>query len=222
MAIGVPVQLGNAASSSSATATITTIADSPAGALIFVWFGSDAITNTTSVTDSAGNTYVGLTKAVSTSGVQGFYCENAAALATGGTIVGHITGSFQTIYISANSTTGILTASSLDINGAGTTGTGTSPSIATGTLAQASELVMAGCSRLSPGAETWTEASGFTTDDTMTGTGTTTKLHTAHQIVAATTTVTYAPAGSLSKAYRANVYTFKGGSADVLMAQSIF
>ena len=122
--------------------------------------------------------------------------------------------------MAAISVSGLDLSAPLDITGTINTGTGTSASVATGTLAQANEIVIGALSyNNTPG--TFTEASGFTSLTQPTQ-GSNDNTRWAYQIVAATTTVTYAPSWVTSRAFGANVYTFKqAGSSSAVAPRAL-
>lgn len=214
-AIGTPTYLGGAsdATNTVTTITITTGASAPAGNLIVVAvLGQVGIATSPTVTDSALNTYT-LTAAKTWSGSNKLYiayCENPVLLSSGGTIVVAWTGVAR-VAAAAASVSGLATASAIDISGAGTTGTGTSDSIATGTLAQASEIIfgITGLANTSAGYA----PTGVTNILTAPTQGNNSTMLWAYEIVSATTGVTYAPAWTTSRTFGSNVYSFKAPGA---------
>lgn len=105
--------------------------------------------------------------------------------------------------------TGLATSSPLDITGAGSiagTNPGTAASIATGGLASSSEIVF-GRVDTNGTTSTFTQT-GFTALPTITIAGNNVVTW-GYQIVAASTTVTYATSWITSRTYGTNVYTFK-------------
>lgn len=212
-AIGAPTYIGsNADATNTATSlVITTGANAPAGCMIGVEIiGSSAINTSFAITDSASNAYTTTTFLNwNGSNRQAFaYSPNPVLLSSGGTITLSWTGGGR-IAASAVSVCGLGTAAPLDITGAGTTGTGTSDSIATGTLTQADEIIFAatGLANTSAG---YTPGGSFTTLTAPTQ-GTNSTLLWSYQIVAATTTVTYGPTWTTSRGFGSNVWTFKQG-----------
>lgn len=213
MTIGSPVQLTDTTVPAAGTSsTFTTIADSPAGNAIFVAEAQAAsnFAGTPSCSDSAGNTYslVNVTSLVGppNESVVLFYALSALHLPLGGTItVTDGVGSTRRL-ISGISVPGIT---ALDVNPAGNTSAGTAaPSISTGTLAQAEEIVLGFIGVSSGNSDTYTESAGFTS---ATAQGIlTNKLHFAYQIVAATTSVTFAPTLGTSRPVAYNAVSFKG------------
>lgn len=146
MAIGTPVKLGNTSSTTNVTTTqMTTLAAVAAGESIIVGFVVENATRTlSSVTDSAGNTYAIDQHLLS--GTRHLYvasCHNASALASGSLITATTdanTTSRRAVW--ALSVSGLATSSALDKtntnSGSGTAWSGG----ASGTLAQADELVV--------------------------------------------------------------------------------
>lgn len=230
MAIGTPVQLGGnaAATGLGTTATLTTTGNITTGDLVVVFAGSASFSCTpNSVTDTSGNTYTAGTSIGSAGSdiIRPFYCANAIAMASGGTVTITYATSAGSKYYNAISVSGIATASPKDVEAAGFISTGTTtPSIATGTLAQADELV---CGYILVGSasknDAFTQASGFTANTNGTAAVPTSILRSAYQIVASTSTVTYAPVLGTSRDCDANVITFKApGSTDTLFAMATF
>lgn len=221
MTIGTPVQVGTGASNATANTSTAAVSNaSAAGDLLVVIVGTSTSTTTiTSVTDTAGNTYTAANNIAGTGNLRMFYCANAAALTTSDVITAHYGATGGTKLITAISVPGVATTTPLDVNGAGTTATGTTPSIATGTLAQAAEIVIGACWPNAGASDGYTESSGFTANSTPTlGTNI---MRSAYEVVAATTTQTYAPVLGTSRLYKANVWTFKdagGGISGVLSA----
>lgn len=216
--IGTPLQLtGTTVPAAGLTSAYTTTADAPAGSAILVAVaeGAAALLTPTCV-DSAGNTYAATT-AVNGSVQTGtpaqsvtlWYCLNPVLLPSGGTITVGSTTAAARRAVSAVSVSGLLTAAALDkdIGGAGSGGT-TSPSMATGVLAQANELLVWVEAILNGNADTYTPSTGFTARN---GLGVlVTTLRFDYRIVAATTTTTVNPTMGTSRAAVWNVLTFKG------------
>lgn len=109
--------------------------------------------------------------------------------------------------VSALLGTGLATSSPLDVTGAGATGTGTTASVATGTLGQAAELVV-GAAATTGSNSAYASNSPFTDLTAAAIAGD--QMRWGFDIVAATTTVTYAPTWTTSRAFGANVWSFKG------------
>lgn len=214
--ITAPVQLGatNAAAGGS-TLTLTTSANSPAGALIVVFASSGSVGLTvptiSSLTDSNASTYTAGNQVVlsGTGGVTPYYCQNCPALNSGSTITVTFNNTGMSMYIGAVSVTGIVSSGALDVQGAGTSTTGTTPSIATGTLARPNEIVFGFVHVDSGAGDSFTEAPGFTSD-TPTSLASHSALHSAYRITNGTGSVTYAPVLGTSHLYGANVIGFKG------------
>lgn len=209
MAIGTPVEIATIANGAPAGTTFnaTTTVDAPSGSLIVVVV--DCGNNVSfAITDGNSNTYTAGTKINNTGHIQPFWAINNADLPIGSTITLTTGGGPGAIALAAFSTTGIASPTPIDTQAAGATGTGTTPSIATGTLAQASELVLGFIDISSGHGDTFTESSGFTGFTDISAS--TRDLRVAYQIVAATTTVTYAPTLGTSRNYAANVLSFAG------------
>lgn len=214
-AIGTPVSLGTVADATAFTTRTLSTLTVPAGALILVVLmdseGSCCLP--VSVADSAGNTYTALTTVPNSSTnlqTKAFYTCNAAALSSG-----TITGTFATSdpvlkTMHASYTTGIATASCADNQPTPTAATSTSPSITTGALAQADEIVFGYVGVESGSSVVFTEGAGFTQ---VSQTAPSDLLNVAYDIVAATTAVTYAPSMDGSRHWGAGAITFKGAAA---------
>lgn len=219
MAIGTPVQLGgNALPAPNTTVVITTAAAAPAGSLIVVFTenGNTAI-QTGTVTDTAGNTYIAGTAYLADPGgaatsIQPFYCQGCADLPSGSSITVSWAGGNASIYAQAVAVPGIAASSALDVQGASTNAVGTTPSIATGGLAQSSEIVFGFIGVIGGVSDSFTEAAGFTSNTpvTLASHG---ALRSGYQIVNSTGSVTYAPTLGTSRGYIANVLSFKGAIA---------
>lgn len=221
-AIGTPTNLANGScfatgTPCSGTSLAITVASQPANTFIVVQVAiKGAGVTATTLTDSGGNTYTRLNIISSTNLSQAFF-YTSTTVATGTTLTANFSGTPALALAPVYSVSGIA-CSPLDINGAGTTSTGTSPSIATGTLAQASEIIWGGTIFLSA-AGTYTESASFTnrqnnTNFSVAGEGL------GSDTTAATTTVTYAPAITSSE-YVANVASFKGGTCPSSNAQGM-
>ena len=212
MAISV-TNLGTNTFSAVTTVNITTTATSAAGGAILVVL-SLAASSAWTCSDSGGNTYIALADNLYNTNrhLMMFYIANNALLASGGTITISWTtsaaGKCAACYLA-----GAATVSPVDVIGTKATGTATSSTVSTGTLAQSDELVVGIVSQTSdPG--TWTEASGFTAINNPTA-ATGDNPRWAYQVVASTASVTYAPSWLTSRAYGTNVYSFKAAVATV-------
>jgi hypothetical protein len=217
VAIGTPVSLGSVGHAAEATLVLTTGADAPVGSLIFV-AGVQQVTSGTvvsSCTDQKSNSYSALGSANNASGAStgAAYANNTASdLPSGDTISATFGTSAATVAMAALAVSGIATSSPLDINNVNATGNSSSPSAATGTLAQASEIIFAILG--------WSTSGGTITEDTTHGwtslvtfQGNTMTLHIAYQIVSATTSVTYAPTISATREWTVQLFSFKGVAA---------
>lgn len=224
-AIGTPVSLGsqsNATGSSTRSIGSLTV---PAGALIIVVLAdSEGVdlgppSPATPVSDTAGNTYVAGTQFNANNNnvrLRMYYAVNASPLSSG-----TITGTFGTAdavlkTIHAAYVTGIANSSPADAQAAALA-TSTSPSVATGLLSEADEIVFGVVGVESGSSIVFTEASGFTN---LSRTAVSDLVNLAYKTVSATTSVTYAPTMDGSRHWGVGVWTFKaatggggGGSA---------
>ena len=106
-----------------------------------------------------------------------------------------------------------------DLQGAGASGTGTAPTIATGVLGWPNEIVF-GLTQVTGGApDAFTEAAGFTSLAPVLSTD---ALRWAYQIVGATASVVYAPTLGASRLWGANTLTFAGAAASPFNKASRF
>jgi hypothetical protein len=210
--IGTPVQLGAGTSTANAnTVQITTGANASAGSTIIIAAGATVGANAPqSVVDDAGNSYTLGTAAGSGSVKLRFaWCFYCAALPSGS----HITITYATTntnprLAAAISVTGL---NNLDLDGAGATGTGgggagSLATITTGTLGQASELIIAATDINTGASDTFTEASGFNSNTSALSGG---ALRWAYKIVSATTAVAYTPTLATSRAWSVQYETFE-------------
>lgn len=214
-AIGAPVDLGVAFQTTSVDTAIeiTTSADVAAGELICVLIASTNSKTVTSVTDAAGNTYSLGYEYKPASGIFLFsaYCIATSSLASGSTITVNFSAALGRKLASAVKASGIAspTASAYDASGAGGTATSTTPLVATPTLAQSNELLLAWSYINAGHVDTWTEATGWTQ---MTGAPVidTRILRVAAKIVSSTTSINYDPVNGASRDWTTNVVCFKG------------
>lgn len=208
-AIGNPTLLGSCQSGGATTCQITTSAACSAGNFIALAVSYVTLADTlSSATDSGSNTYIVVENDVGTGSGLGFaYKANNAAVANGGTITATFAGSTVN-QTTAVCVTGVATSSPLDTSGHTSQGTAATvaTSVATGTLAQAVEIVFGDLVNVS--AVTSVSSAGFT--DT---TGGSTRLHLFYQVVNATTTVTWVPGWTTSSNYISAVFSFKGALA---------
>lgn len=216
MPIGTPVTLGSAVTTGNpSTLTLTTAANIVTGDLVVVATGcrSNAQRSVASVSDGT-NTYT--QAGTINDGANVFdiwYKENATAVLAGGTITATlnaaITGGGNGGVVQAYRVTGIAASSSLDkvATQAATTST---PSVASGTLTQASELAVGAASQWAA-TPTYTESSGFTAVNSATS-ASLLSTDMSYQIVAATTTVTFAPSWSGSGQCLTLIATFKAAA----------
>ena len=164
MALGIPYKAcGGNSATGSATLQITVTTTTVSGDCIAVWGTSNGGTPT-SVADSQGNTYAQVGSLVTNGSLLGawFVALGAKPLAAGtDTITLTCSTTVGSKTLSAFGCSGAATASATDQTPTPTTGTSTTPSITSGTLAQAAELALAGLvSANGGGAVTW--GSSFT------------------------------------------------------------
>jgi hypothetical protein len=216
--IGAPANLGsNNAAAGSVNLAITTGANCAANALILLDPAQNSSTGTiSSASDSAGDSF-STTTAISNTGNNKFrllYKQGALALSSGGTVTIVYSTSTVTQASDAACVTGTKTSTSLDVQGAGVAATGTNPSLSTGTLAQAYELLIGVITITAGTSDTYTEdtAHGWTAMTPVSqGSGSTgLEVRWAYNIVTTTSSVTWAPTLGTSRAYSANVYSFEG------------
>lgn len=211
MAIGTPVQLGAAASSGTSTTVITTSGAITAGDLAVVLVEESSSITVSGVADSAGNTYTAGTAIVSgTRLIQPFYKPNAAAMSSGGTITVTRSASTGVGYAAAISVSGMDTSSPIDIQTAGSVGTATGYTLATGTLGQADELLVCFTYLSSGSGDTYVQPSGFTAN-TAASDGTNV-LRSGYLIVSSTTTTSPHPTWGVSRTYLGQVISFKAST----------
>lgn len=217
--IQAPVGIGTGTASltfsTSTTLSITTTSTVPIGGYISVWangtfLGINATAVATSVTDSAGNTYVSTSgTTTATAKITNFVCEGASvALPSGGTItVTYTTGTALASWPAAAAASYIPGASAVDLTSTtGATGASTSPAISTGTLGFATEIVEVATSLTSGASDTWTEGAGFTTLQTAPNTSV---VRVAYVKTTTTTSQSYAPSNSSSRNWATSFTTFK-------------
>lgn len=220
MAIGNPVNLGTgtASGAGATTITISTLAAISAGDLITVWvtMGGSSLSTVSSITVGTNT----LIKADSVSsggtGIELWYKENASSVAS----TTNLTVTFSALVgggpgaeAGASTTSGVLTASSLDLTPAGFAGTTNSPSISTGTLSQANEIVFG---VVYHAAGTYMTSAGFADiNSVLNNVGDFDYF--SYEIVASTASVTYNPSFSTSTITLAVVATFKGIGAAVVV-----
>lgn len=213
--IGTPTSIGFKSDATGVATRQITSVTVPAGALIVVLLvdseGVEIPTVGAPVADSAGNTYVAGTQfnnGASSNNLRAkfFYCENATAM-TGGSITGtFLTSDAVLKTIHAAYVTGVKLSGSADIE-VSAKNTSASPSVATGTLAQAAEVIFAACTVEGGSSTSLTEDAGFTN---LSQTAVSDTINLAAKVVSATTSVTYAPTLGASRHWGAAVKSFKG------------
>lgn len=212
MAIGTPVQLGAGTSSGTSTTVITTSGAITAGDLAVVLVEESSSITVSGVADSAGNTYTAGTAIVSgTRLIQPFYKPNAAAMSSGGTITVTRSASTGVGYAAAISVSGMDTSSPIDIQTAGSVGTATGYTLATGTLGQADELLVCFTFLSSGSGDAYVQPSGFTAN-TAASDGTNV-LRSGYLIVSSTTTTSPHPTWGVSRTFLGQVVSFKAAGA---------
>lgn len=218
MAIGTPVQLGaTTAGAGSTTLVLTTSADAPVGSLIVVLAAMSNNGSLTSVVDSAGNSYVAGALINNTVGkMKPFWAFSTVDLAAGGTVTATYAGTTGVKLIAAVAVAGIAAR---DAQAAGASGSGTTPSIASGVLGWPNEIVFGICDISGAASDTFTEASGFTANIAALNTD---ALRWAYQIVSASASVTYAPTLGTSRNWGVNTLTFSGALASPFNRTSRF
>jgi hypothetical protein len=197
MAIGTPASIGTAISGTTtvSTKTFTTNANIVAGDLVVVAIGyynsgtsPVAISSVTDGTNSYTQALSVTPSGSSPATIALYYKENATAVGSGASLV--VTWGSNTFAqgIVAARVTGIASASSLDVTQSATTGTN-SPTVASGTLNSASEIIFGFLGGYNT--STYTEDGTFTNIGQVAPNGDNASL--AYQIVSATGSVTYAP-----------------------------
>lgn len=206
MAIGTPISLGTASAASGSTSLVlTTTATAPAGSVIVVFACATTGVNPTGCADGASNGYVtGASVYTGTGRSRTFASVNVATLASGSSLTVTFGSTGGAKLMSAAAITGLAAR---DISGAGASGTGTAPSIASGALGWPAEIVLAYVQASGGAADGFTEAAGFTTLSSVTQID---ALRSAYAIVATTAAVTYAPTLGTSRNWGANVLSFSG------------
>jgi hypothetical protein len=188
------------------TTIVVTLTDSAAiGDLVCGWMVVQSSGTLNSVTDTKGNTWT--TRTAYTSGTSRYYFVDSVlttALAIGDTIsLVCSTGAnrkfavFQAINGQA--------ASYFDQQGAGASGTSTTPSITTGTLAQADSVII-GCVYSSLSTLSVEDADYTWLNDAILDNR---NLHSAYRIVNSTTADTYSPTISVSQSWDTNYIVYK-------------
>lgn len=206
MAIGTPTSIGVnsfTGTVSGSSITFTTSAAIVAGnlAIIIIALGSNSTPTVSSVSDGT-NSYtkaVGLNNGGNTVDCEIWYKENAAAVNSGATVTATLSagmsGGSEGWVIQGYQASGVATASSLDKTATSATNS-TTPSVSSGTLTQADEILF-GASYNNNSSRTYTEASGFT--NLLTPLGAIGKsLGIGYKIVSSTASVSYAPTWDVS------------------------
>jgi hypothetical protein len=192
------------------TAAITVPAGGvPAGSLIVLGVSCEYTPGLASVTDTAGNTYA---RAVNsnrsyTPMTEIWYCKNCLALSAGDTIVSHIATAVRQ-RISALYAANADTADPLDAAAcASARATSSTPSVTSGALAGAKELIVAILGTTS--SRVITQDVDFAAPPDEQNTLGTYSIFGGHRIAADTTAQTYNPAMSNSQAWSECIAAFK-------------
>jgi hypothetical protein len=201
MALGTPTSIGvNSFSGtvSGSSITMTTSAAITAGNLVvlIIALGSTSAPSVSSISDGT-NSYTkawGTTTGTNVT-LECWYKENASGVGSGATVTatlsGAMSGASEGWVLHGFQVAGAKTSASLDVAPAPSTSNSTTPSVATGTLAQANEIVFA-ASYNNNGNVGYTESSGFT--NLYSGGGAIGKsVGIGYKITSVTTTSTYQP-----------------------------
>lgn len=212
--LAAPIALGSATASISASTNlvITTTSAVPVGGYISVWANGVTVGGFSggpaSVTDQVGNTYVATSSSTGflPNQLYNFVCEGAsAALPSGDTItIAYSAGGPGAVPATAAASY-IPGASGVDLTSTGATGNNTTPSISTGALGFAVEIVEVATEVQSGASDTWTEGAGFTTLQTVTNTA---ALHIAYIKTTTTSSQTYSPTNSATRNWSTSFVTF--------------
>jgi hypothetical protein len=207
-----PTALGTAAGTAATTRVITTTADAPAGSLIFVAAHYTTVIDTvTSVTDSAGNSYVVIENDAGTGAAVGTaYCKNCLFLASGSTITINFGGSVPSV-AGAVCVQGVGTVNALDTSGHSSTGLAatSATSVATGTLALPSEIifsVLGVAANISGVTNAGLTDTGASSSNNTTSGG---SLALWYKNVTAPTSIAWAPTWTTAGNYASAVFSFK-------------
>lgn len=145
--------LGSTLALSATSATLTTTADSPAGTMVavFTWYVPGGGVGVTSVTDSAGNTWIGNTpcQAVGTERQQTWTSVLTHDLPLGGTITVDVSASGSSIFLCGAVMTSVSTLDTTTANSAVLAGSGrgltNTPTVTGMTLSYPVEIVFNIC-----------------------------------------------------------------------------
>lgn len=221
MAIGTPSSLGTAISGTTSVSSkvFTTNAAITAGNLAVVaigWYnGGSSVVAISSVSDGT-NTYTAAVTASSSgstpSSIALYYCKNAAAVASSASITVTWASNVLAQGIIAYQVSGVDKTGPLDKTATYTSPATTTPSVSTGTLSQANEIIF-GCAG-GYNITSYTESSGFTSLASVFPNSDATTL--SYDTVTSTTSVTYAPTtnADLTGPTIALVASFKAAAAN--------
>jgi len=215
MAIGTPVALGTATSSTTVTSkALVTAANANAGEAIIVFISASTSATAFALTDTAGNTYT-LSNIYAGSAGKVFigYCLNPAALTAGDTITLSWTTASR-VAMSAVQISGLQTTAALDKDpSTGSAGTGTTFTQATGALAQADEIILGAFTTDNTSGVVVSPGTGFTALAVVTVPSGNQDMHPVYKIVASTTDTNFNPSWTTSRAFTGNLWSFKAAAA---------
>ncbi len=223
MGIGTPQSVGTAVANAdtSSTLVLTTATAILSGDLVVWGVGSSHSPNigtVTSVTDGTNTYTTAITQTGGSVNQEGevWYVQNAAAVSSAATVTFtfSITG-YNGLAAAGLRVPGIVTSSALDKTGVGPGTATTTPTAATGTLAQATEIVIG---LMTGGGSTITVGSGFTSPaGSINSANTNQFLMLAYEIVASTNSVTWAPSQGAANTETCMVASFKGTASTGFM-----
>ncbi len=223
MSIGTPTSIGtNSLLTGAVNPTVTTSANIVAGNLLVLvisqnYGGGQTPVSCTACSDGT-NSYTRAVSALNTSGSTAldiWYFANAQAVGSGATITitlgtnTNVTG----IEIAAYQITGIVTSSPLDKTNSQVNSS--TPSVATGTLTQAVEIIFGGCGLGGTSPSGLNESANFTQLYNHRTSSNTIWLDVGYDIVASTASVAYAPGpvGTGNQDTSVAVATFEGAAS---------
>jgi hypothetical protein len=211
MAIGTPTLVGTSILSGS----LTTSAAIVSGNLVVIGV-SFYIQTPTSISDGTNTYTAALGLAANSRYGSLWYCANAQAVASGATVTISPSGGRAMAAVMAQ-VSGIATTTPFDSTGAGgtnpTSGISFLPSVTTGTLSQASEIVFAIASCGQSAEPVYTESANFNNVGMAANTsGNAAYLFLSYDIVSSTAAVTYDPSFSVSSNWVACAAPFTRGN----------
>lgn len=210
--LGAPVlvALASAENATTTTLTLSVTTTIPAGSAVYV--GQCVSTGMTlnPVTDSKSNTWTAITATAGTVRFGGGWSILTTPLVSGDTITVSFATTSGRKFGWAYVLPGVV---GFDQVGAGTSGTDANPTITTGALAQANEILLFATYGGAMNDASWTEDTNSTKLDDikiLTGPADARRVVTSYRIVAATTPVVYDPELSASQTWAQNYTAFKG------------